>query len=397
MARAPSDVYARQLFPKKYGIPLFIPEPNGNLPPDYHDQGASIGDVGTVTSDGSFSFVFNICTPSDNPVNCNGVPEGFKQVSLLPGEIFHTNMFPPASDVSSASVRKVGLNTGGALNLANGFTSALSEAAILALPSGASRQDLLDINKFRGHAIENAIRWYEFVNGNLGREAPNGSLYLVTGCDKSTTWGIASVAGATQVNGPSLRFTAAQPHQAGAEYTHSWETHCPATVRIGPSGLSPLQNQCVFLRGFKLTLREGPMADPAKVSPILNAKPHRILPGGKGGYVRFMNDGQQSSPILRNAASSDGHQMMDASSGYHRADDEVTEEASSEEDVLLESIPGAAEVIVSEHFFDAQLTCVYVLLGISSIERHRGSFICLCTSLQSYSLHLLTRSAGPRS
>jgi len=121
MTRAPSDVYARQLFPKRFGIPLFIPEPYDNLPPDYRDQGATIGDVGTVTSDGSFSFVFNICTPSDNPVNCNGVPEGFKQVSLLPGEISHVNnMFPPGSDVSSASVRKVGLNTGGALNLANG-------------------------------------------------------------------------------------------------------------------------------------------------------------------------------------------------------------------------------------------------------------------------------------
>jgi hypothetical protein len=30
------------------------------------------------------------------------------------------NMFPSGSDVSSASVRKVGLNAGGALNLANG-------------------------------------------------------------------------------------------------------------------------------------------------------------------------------------------------------------------------------------------------------------------------------------
>jgi hypothetical protein len=121
MTRAPSDVYARQLFPKKYGIPLFIPEPYNILPSDYRDQGASIGDVGTVASDGSFQFAFNICTPSDNAVNYNGVPEGFEQVSLLPGEISHVNnMFPPGSDVSSASVRKVGLNAGGASNLANG-------------------------------------------------------------------------------------------------------------------------------------------------------------------------------------------------------------------------------------------------------------------------------------
>ena len=241
------------------------------------------------------------------------------------------------------------------------FTSASSEAAILALPAGASRQDLLSINKFRRHAIENAIRWYEFVNGTLGREVPNGSLYLVTGCDKSTTWGIASVAGATQANTLSLRFTAAQLLQASAEYTYSWETYCPATVRIGPSGLSPLQNQCIFLRGFKLTLREGPIAmwkGPTKVSPVLGAKPDRILSGGKGSYVPFMNGGPQTSSTLRNAASGDSHQMMHASSGYHPSDDEVTEEASSEEEVLLESIPSAAEVIVPSRFFDSQLTCV---------------------------------------
>ena len=89
---------------------------------------------------------------------------------------------------------------------------------------------------------------------------------------------------------------------------------------------------------------------PAKVSPILNAKPGRILSGGKGSYIPFTNGGQQPSPTSRNAAS---HQMMHASSGYHRADDEVTEAASSEEDVLLESIPGAAKVIVPERFFDS--------------------------------------------
>ncbi|KIM91595.1 hypothetical protein PILCRDRAFT_27775, partial [Piloderma croceum F 1598] len=196
------DVYARQLFPKRYGIPLFIPEPYDNLPSEYRNQGASIGDVGTITQDGSFSFVFNICKPSDDPVNCNGVPAGFKQVSLLQGEISYLhNMHAPGSDVSSASVQKECLTVEGTL-------SAADEAAILTLPEGASRQDLLCINKFRRHAIENVMHWYEFVNGVLGREAPNGSLYLVTGCDKSTTWGIASVARVTETNALSLKFTA---------------------------------------------------------------------------------------------------------------------------------------------------------------------------------------------
>ena len=116
MAQSPSDVYARQLFPKKYGIPLFIPEPYDNLTREYHDQGTSVGDVGIVTPDGSFSFVFNICVPADHPVNCHGVPDGFSQVSLTPGEISYlSNIHPPGSDISSASVHKTSLDVENAL------------------------------------------------------------------------------------------------------------------------------------------------------------------------------------------------------------------------------------------------------------------------------------------
>lgn len=119
MTQAPGDIYARQLFPKRYGMPLFIPEPYDNLPSEYRNKGASIGDVGIITQDGSFSFVFNICKPSSDPVNSNGVPAVFKQVSLLPGEISHlNNMHAPGSDVSSASVQKECLNVQGTLSAA---------------------------------------------------------------------------------------------------------------------------------------------------------------------------------------------------------------------------------------------------------------------------------------
>ncbi|KZP25741.1 hypothetical protein FIBSPDRAFT_380284 [Athelia psychrophila] len=33
----------------------------------------------------------------------------------------------------------------------------------------------------------------KFINGHLGFEARNGSVYFVSGCDKATTWGIAAI------------------------------------------------------------------------------------------------------------------------------------------------------------------------------------------------------------
>ena len=181
MSQAPSDVYARQLFPKKYGIPLFIPKLYDNLSHEYRDRGTSIGDVGIITTDGSFSFIFNICTAASDPINCNGVPDGFEQILLNPNGISHlNNMHSPGSDVSSASVEKESIALEGALkdnkciqvynlllvllfdsmlprflNVPVGagasyrFTSASSEVAILTMPEGAAHQDLTNLTQFR--------------------------------------------------------------------------------------------------------------------------------------------------------------------------------------------------------------------------------------------------------
>ena len=116
MSAVPSDVYARQLLPKQYGYPLFIPEPYDNLPGEYRERGTSIGDVGIIMPNGSFSYVFNVCAPADDPINCYGVPEGFEQVYLAPGDIsLLKNMHKRPSDVFSASVRRASVTVEGAI------------------------------------------------------------------------------------------------------------------------------------------------------------------------------------------------------------------------------------------------------------------------------------------
>ncbi|KZP15783.1 hypothetical protein FIBSPDRAFT_704832, partial [Athelia psychrophila] len=113
---------------------------------------------------------------------------------------------------------------------------------------GASSVDYRGLKELRSYAMRNAESWYELVN-KLGLE---GSLYLVTGCDKSTTWRIASVPRSSSSN------TIASV-QAGASYSFSWETDCPAFVRAGPDlggdDLLP-QNQCLFVRGLKIKVRD---------------------------------------------------------------------------------------------------------------------------------------------
>jgi hypothetical protein len=73
LSESASDVYARLLLTKKIGYPLWMPEPNSN-PEEYAAEGANIGDVGEITYDGAFNFLFNICLPLDHPINSRAPP-----------------------------------------------------------------------------------------------------------------------------------------------------------------------------------------------------------------------------------------------------------------------------------------------------------------------------------
>jgi hypothetical protein len=87
---------------------MFLPEPCSTLPVAYRRQGIAIGDVGIITASGSFDFLFNICLPTDHPINQQGLPEGFSSLSppLQPREIIKSIAFGPDSYLASASVDK---------------------------------------------------------------------------------------------------------------------------------------------------------------------------------------------------------------------------------------------------------------------------------------------------
>ena len=117
MSASPSEVYVRQLLPKKNGLPLLVPEPYDNLPLEYRETGVRIGDVGTHTDDGSFDFLFNICVPADDPVNSlHGVPDGFEPVPLAEAEISTIQkMHKKGSVISSATVKQESITFEGGL------------------------------------------------------------------------------------------------------------------------------------------------------------------------------------------------------------------------------------------------------------------------------------------
>jgi len=103
-----NEIYERHLLLKGRGFPLWIPEPNKNLNMAYQRQGISIGDVGIITSSGSFSFLFNICLPPDHPINPRCLPEGFAAINppIDPFDIRMFVEFKPSSFLASRSIVK---------------------------------------------------------------------------------------------------------------------------------------------------------------------------------------------------------------------------------------------------------------------------------------------------
>ncbi|KAF9230640.1 hypothetical protein BU15DRAFT_57042 [Melanogaster broomeanus] len=201
------------------GFSLWCPEPDGRLPADYA-SGVKFGDLGIVTEIGGFDILFNICLPANHPIHrTHGVPPGFRQVILnddnvrfIPSwddkeEILVTQSVTTNNATLSSSLSgdpTAITSTGAALRYE--FNSSSSEGAVLVLPEGTSKADIINATEFKELAQENAAAWYHFAYSHLGRTSiSNDSLYLITGYDKSSSWAVSSFSGA--VEGTALSFS----------------------------------------------------------------------------------------------------------------------------------------------------------------------------------------------
>jgi hypothetical protein len=122
----------------------------------------------------------------------------------------------------------------------------------LILPDGASKEDLHEYVKedFYNRLTDDVVlQWLDFTK--------TSSLSLVTGCVKTRSWGVAIVS--TNESTP-LTFSAVK---TGNELSglYRWEGGIPEHSRTGPSTPGDSENQCVFLRGFKMTSRRSRKRD----------------------------------------------------------------------------------------------------------------------------------------
>ncbi|KAJ7721272.1 hypothetical protein B0H16DRAFT_1791586 [Mycena metata] len=276
------ELYSRLLLATGNGYPLSYPQPSDDLPPECQARGLEIGDVGALSSDGSFNVFFNICRPHDDPANRFGVPVGFERIDLgsnpyVSQKTYHRS----GSHVSNTkmNVRRLDLDAQ-VDNVFSPLSAAVIElsttstqTAVLLLPDGGSRLDLRFLDTFRDLAIKHAQGWYAFVTG-LGTMIENGDLYLITGVNKSISWGVAAERSHTEDGGISLKLSAAQVGSAGGSHAWSWEvnsTFADMGPRRPPGEAQSTENQTVFLRGYRIAIPLG--KKPSQVALFPDSKP----------------------------------------------------------------------------------------------------------------------------
>ncbi|THV06261.1 hypothetical protein K435DRAFT_773452 [Dendrothele bispora CBS 962.96] len=299
---APQDTYPRVLLYLKHGYPLWIPEPSGSLPDDLFARGIEPGDVGWIDGSGYFTSLFNIFCDKDDPVNIrHGVPQGFeplkKRGNLVDKrENFHKAKVP----ICSKETRTVAVDATGTaialapLQLGAGVQLQFSTqcGAALILPDGASRYDYLGRRTLREYAVRNAESWYQFLIDELGISADNGSLYLITGCDKTRCYQNIAFSNASKEFSVSVQYSSPiADGRLAVSYSTSTE-HMPSSRASGPGNTT--ENLSVFIRGFKIMLRRGPaslLKSAVKVMDVTEADPKDIMYRGPIPNYRFNPSG----------------------------------------------------------------------------------------------------------
>ena len=100
--RSRTHIYHLEMLIHKAGYPLYMPTPLGGLPASHQENGIRVGDVGLITANGAFHFLFNACqhhsqsdAEMDSPIDYS---------KLLKPKIVTSKKFDPNTYLSGVCV-----------------------------------------------------------------------------------------------------------------------------------------------------------------------------------------------------------------------------------------------------------------------------------------------------
>ncbi|KAI0290366.1 hypothetical protein BC826DRAFT_970466 [Russula brevipes] len=253
MAMARYDIFREQLASEypEYGHALWEPNPRRA------DRPVQVGDVGFVLK-GKFQRLFNALLPADDPSHDLGVPEYHEQlVPNLPDHI--DNRFLNPQHYCSAGITveiEPDLHAGPEDFPRVSFSySGRRGGAVLSLPLTARREDTLAQRDFGKWIVKHIDRCFAFAQ-RYGLEIERmEDIVLVTGCDRARSWTNVAFSGGqagAQVSFGIEVLNGADVPNTSVNFQFLPEHVRGAVVNQGPEGRDLPENQCVFIRGFRV-------------------------------------------------------------------------------------------------------------------------------------------------
>ncbi|KAH8983986.1 hypothetical protein EDB86DRAFT_168552 [Lactarius hatsudake] len=253
MAHRDYDIFRHHLAIKysTYGYALWDPDP-GNLYP-----AVEVGDVGYIR-EGQFHRLFNVLLPAEDESHAGfGVPDNYEQLSLHLTNHINIGKLSP-NKFCSAKVISMPEST----HLYQGpdeipkvsFSCPMKEGAVLCLPIEATRENTVVGADFGKWIIKHIDCWFAWAR-NLGLEIDRmEDIILVTGTHRTRSWTNAAFPGGHEY--AQATFGARVDRRDGV-VTINWqfsdESSRGVVLNRGPDGENLPEDQCIFIRGFRVT------------------------------------------------------------------------------------------------------------------------------------------------
>ncbi|KAH9072147.1 hypothetical protein EDB83DRAFT_2571938, partial [Lactarius deliciosus] len=232
------------------GYALWEPDPGEQYPP------VEVGDVGFI-GQGKFHRLFNALLPANHQSHRRfGVPEHYEPLQLsVPDHIDHGTLNPNNFCSYGVTVESGGSEVFAAApptpdSAEVSFSCTRKLGAALSLPVVARREDTLSPTHFGTWMIRHIDSWFTFSQRHgMGIEMED--IVLVTGCHRTRSWSNIAFDESQADSRVSLRV---QAPDIGT--TVHWRVLSQriqgAVLSHGPSGENLPENQCLFIRGFRV-------------------------------------------------------------------------------------------------------------------------------------------------
>jgi hypothetical protein len=122
-------------------------------------------------------------------------------------------------------------------------------------PNGATLTEVLEEKRFL-RSIESVGSWFKYAEEEQYRCFK--SLILVTGVIKCRSWSVAAISNASRTNSGKVTLSRMPATSGTLTASHTWGEYLPNMGHSGPTPPSQTENQCVFVRGYRI-MKQDPL------------------------------------------------------------------------------------------------------------------------------------------